>query len=330
VLRFPYLVAWEKILGEPHRWNNQDLEDLELLFSDRSGLAHFHFSELHRACLGLSGKTLQDVVLYTGKSGIDVIDNTGRTTLSWAARRGDDVAVKLLLERGANPSRPDQSMKTPLHWSIGGECILLLLQYDAEVYAKDDDGRTALNYVASNRDDATFVDTLVKFNADIESEDNEGWRPLHWAAHKNQPATLDRLLYHGADKNATDKLGRSPLHLAILRNCHEVLKILVEVVANGERSKTALGSTVLHCAADHADIQTLHILRSANLSNVKIEEENKDGFTAQKIAEFRRDCNEEWAYSSCQASDPDPKEWYIAFRTFIAGVHPIERVGDGK
>ena len=313
-------MAWEKILGEPHIWKNKDLELLECLFSDRSELAYFHFSELHKACLGLSGKPLEEVLSFTARSAIDAVDNTGRTTLSWAAQRGDYKALELLLRRGANANRPDNSLRTPVHWSVAAEnddCMLLLLQYDALVDARDDSGRTALSLVASRKQDVAFMETMVRFHADIEGEDDEGWRPLHWAAHKDQPATLNYLLDHGANHGAIDNRGRNPLHVAILRNCHRAIQALVDKSACGEPGRTALGSTILHSAADVADMKTLHILQSANLGNIDILSENNDGFTAQKIAGGRRDGNEKCANSSCQAPDPDPLGWYQAFEAFM-------------
>ena len=310
-------------MGEPHRWENQDLELLEFLFSDRSGLAYFHFSELHRACLDLSGKSLQDVVTCTGRSSIDAVDNMGRTTLSWAAQRGDSDAVELLLTRGADPKRPDHSLKTPLHWSAAAQsdtCMLLLLHRGAEVNTKDGSGQTALNYVAMKEKDAIFLKTLIKHDADVETQDDEGWRPIHWAAHKDKPAFVNVLLDHKADSSATDILGRNPLQLAILRNCHQAMQVLVDRNACGGSGKTALGSTILHSAADNADIEALQIMQFANLGNVPIMDENLDGFTAQRIAMNRRDNNREWANSSCQTSDPDPLAWYQAFEGFMDSV----------
>ena len=245
-----------------------------------------------------------------------------RTTLSWAAQRGDHNAVELLLMRGADPNKPDNSLRTPLHWSAVAkthECALLLLQYDAKVDVKDDLGRTTLSRVASNNheDDTLFVETLVNFGADVDTEDEEGWRPLHWAAHIDQSFALSRLLDHHANSNATDKLGRSPLQVAILRNCHKVLRVLVGRSALGGSGKTALGSTILHCAADNADIETLSILQFADLRQIDPMERNIDSLTALDIAQLRRDHNMAWAESSCQARDDDPLQWYRAFETFL-------------
>ena len=320
--------AWEKILGEPHKWSRGDLETLEFNFSDRSGLAYFHFSELHRACLDLSGKALDKVLAFTAKSAIDAVDNTGRTTLSWAAQRGDNDAVRLLLQRGADANRPDFSQRTPLHWSVsaqGDASMLLLLQENADVNAKDTVGRTSLSYVASKKKDVTFMETLLNFEADIEVGDVEGWGPLHWAAHKDQPITLSKLLDHNANDSETDKLGRSPFYVAILRNCHNALQVMVDKGACGKAGKTFYGSTILHIAADHADIESLEILRLANIGNVDITETNNDGYTAQQIADHRRDRNVEWADSSCQACDADPMEWHKAFESFMDTVIRSER-----
>ena len=260
---------------------------------------------------------------YTAKSAINAVDSKGRTALSWAAQRGDHDAVRLLLQRGVDVNRPDYSKKTPLHWSISAESdasMHLLLQEDADVDAKDDIGRTALSYVASKKQDVTFVDILLNFNADNDLADVEGWRPLHWAAHKNQPVTLSRLLDHDAKATVIDNRGRSPLYVAILRNCHGAMRVMVKRNACGDAGTTALGSTILHIAADHADMESLEILKQANLGHVNISEANIDGRTAQQIADHRRDENEEWANSSCQALDADPMEWYKAFEDFMDSV----------
>lgn len=318
--RFPYSEAWEKILGEPHKYRQEELDALSFLFADRSELNYFHFSELHRACLGLSGRTFADVLVFTTKSAIDVVDNTGRTALSWAAQRGDEIAVQELLKRNADPNRLDHALKTPLHWSIAAEspaCMVLLLQNDANIDAKDGYGRTAMSRVSSGRSEPSFLEALLGFRADVEIEDDEGWRPLHWAAHKNQPGNIALLLKYGADSDSTDKIGRNPLHAAMLRNCHEAINTLLDNGAFGVPGRTALGSTTLHIAAKYGDIETLRILQSPDLGDINIMEKNTLGKTAQDIAESRRDDNKEWAKSTCQEQDLHPVDWYKTWETFM-------------
>ena len=316
-------MAWEKILGESEDWREDELDLLKDLFSDQSHLDSFHFSELHAAYLGISGKLFGDILGCTKRSTIDEVAVSGRTTLSWAAQRGDCKAVKQLLERGANVNKPDVADKTPLHWSEranDSECMRLLLFNDADVEAKDSRGRTVLSYVASKKEDPSFLEILVGFKADIESEDDERWRPLHWAAHKDCPVTLSQLLDKGADTHATDKRNRSALHLAILRNCHKNIRILIEREACGKPGKSELGYTILHTAARYGDIETLTLLESAALGHIDIDERNKDGFTAMADAQWRRDENKQWADVSLQPRDEDTLKWYTAFETLVESI----------
>lgn len=61
---------------------------------------------------------------------------------------------------------------------------------------------------------------------------NEGYRPLHIAAFKGEPIYTTLLLEKGADLNAVDNDGNSPLHAAILavkqRPRFEVVKVLLD------------------------------------------------------------------------------------------------------
>lgn len=262
-----------------------------------------------------------------------MVDNTGRTSLSWAAQRGDSNAVEKLLKRGANPNRPDNSLRTPLHWSVAAQsnvCMILLLQNDATLNAKDDYGRTTLSSASSKKEERSFLEALLRFDADIHIEDNEGWAPLHWAAHKDKPNNISLLLNSGADIDATDKIGRNPMHAAMLRNCHRAIKVLLEKDAGRAPSRTALGSTTLHIAADYGDIETLTLLQAADLGDLDIEAENNYGLTAQKIAEGRRNSNEGWAESTCQERDVDPGEWYEAWETFMNKLVKRSKTRDAR
>src|SRR5262249_26420818 len=59
-------------------------------------------------------------------------------------------SVEALLKVGANPNARVKSGETPLHWAANlglGELVQLLLSYQADVNAQDNQGRTALDMV---------------------------------------------------------------------------------------------------------------------------------------------------------------------------------------
>ena len=67
-------------------------------------------------------------LLLSSKS-IDVRDSYGWTPPSWAAEKGHEAVVKLLLEKGADLESKDQDGRTPLIWAAedGHESVVKLL-----------------------------------------------------------------------------------------------------------------------------------------------------------------------------------------------------------
>jgi ankyrin repeat protein len=54
----------------------------------------------------------------------------------------------------------------------------------------------------------------IAAGADVNAKNNWGWTPLHYAALKGQKEIAELLIAKGADMNAVGDLGRTPLDLA--------------------------------------------------------------------------------------------------------------------
>jgi uncharacterized protein len=181
-------------------------------------------------------------------------DPQGTTALMIAARTaGGTDAVKLLLERGANVNARDSVQSTALMWAVRAnhpEALDILIHHDAEINARTRKGNppprrgpdsgggshglgivrsgwpergyqeptpgemTALLYAA--RDGRLeMARTLIAANAQVNQVEANGVSPLVMATANNHIDVAQLLLEHGADANATDWWGRTPLWTAV-------------------------------------------------------------------------------------------------------------------
>ena len=216
-------MAWISILTWHDNSEDGIPSALRHIFQDLSHLSLFNFPDLLGAYLDLSGKTFGSVMFVNPRSAVDQADAAGRTTLSWAAQRGDLEAVKQLLGCGADPHYAGASGKRPLHWLAYAEtskCMRLLLDAKSFVHAKDTVGNTALIMAAELQDNTSFTELLLSHGADIESQDRDAWRPLHWAASRNRSAQMSVLLRKDADIHASTLKSTTALEYATTFNSH--------------------------------------------------------------------------------------------------------------
>lgn len=261
------------------------------------------------------------VVLARPMVGVEASDDWGRTPLMLAAIKGDAPAVRALLAQGAAVNGRDQNGMTALMWAAP-QVVDLLLRAGANVNARDNSQRTALTYAAFE-DDAAAVKALLDGGAEVDPRDSFGMTPLYWAtqwlavwllveapnivvcnpphldilpdlrrAHagqeRNRPAVVSLLLQRGANPNARDKSGSTPLirytglqFPGFIQECR--FQIVTALLANGAdvNAQDSEGNTALMGASQRLDAEMVKLLLA---HGAKVKRARHDGQTALSLA----------------------------------------------
>jgi Ankyrin repeats (many copies)/Ankyrin repeats (3 copies) len=150
--------------------------------------------------------------------------------------------AELLRLSGADPNVQCYNENTPLHsaaWYGNVEMVQVLLNLEAHVNIRNDNGRTPLNYIPETPSSLSEVPNypqslanvarlLLDRGADINSRNDEGQTPLHTTANMGRVEAVRVLLERGANVGAEDKQGRTPFSLAKEEGYDEIMKLLSE------------------------------------------------------------------------------------------------------
>ena len=317
-----FMNAWSR------RWEGQvtknDIPDNwdDLFFQDITQFDSFEFSSLHKAYLGLSGLTFDQVLASTRRSDIDKRDYQGRTVLSWAAARSDSQIVGKLLTCGAHPDQKSIWGCSPLHFAVSADpsTAEMLLDARADVNIADELGCIPMHYVTSRT--SSLVKRMVDLGADIEKRDSNGDTPLLHACRYGSAHAVKELLACGADINARNHHGWTPISLAIKYGHHHVISILLTDPSLQLEADGGHKSDLLLRLALYGSVQTLLTLQDQWPIMTDFEE-RFDLHEALELAQSRRDSNAAWSKRTVLPQDEDPIAWHEAFTEMMDTI--IER-----
>lgn len=181
---------------------------------------------------------------------VDATDDIGRTALMAAARAGQEAAVRLLLDLGADINARDRDDVTALFYAaLGGhtDVVSALTSAGADVRATSKDGLTALWHAAAHGH-AESVLALASAGANPNAAyAKRQSTALMEAAYGGHTAAVRALIAVGADVHAKDDEGATALIIAVQNKRADVVRALLGAGAEAE-AKDGAGRT----AADYA------------------------------------------------------------------------------
>lgn len=137
-------------------------------------------------------------------------DSDGRTPLMWAAIYDLEAIAELLIEKNADIFAKDKTKgRTPLLWAADrgstkvADILLDHVSNSKSIQQIDLEGKSALSLAVRNMP-PSVVGKLVNLGAQIEARDPNGRTPLMTAIEYRRSDTVKLLLDLGADRNAVD------------------------------------------------------------------------------------------------------------------------------
>ncbi|NGX51961.1 MAG: Phosphocholine transferase AnkX [Candidatus Anoxychlamydiales bacterium] len=110
--------------------------------------------------------------------------------------------------------------------------------------ARNKYGHNLLHIAAhAQHNDAGLITKALKLTREINSQDNTGQTPMHYASYSGNKQALEILLQNGADKDITTNEGQTPLHYAAGKGHVKAVEILVQdadVTIEDNKGYTAL------------------------------------------------------------------------------------------
>ncbi|XP_053982715.1 ankyrin repeat and death domain-containing protein 1A-like isoform X2 [Hylaeus volcanicus] len=112
------------------------------------------------------------------------------------------------------------------------------------------------------KNEAETVRKVLKEPVDVDSRNNYGRAPIHWAASRGNTEIIEMLMQAKCDIEARDKFGMRPLHMAAWYGHRDAVKMLINAGANVS-AVNKKQYTLLMCAARGSNVGVVEYLAEA-------------------------------------------------------------------
>jgi len=219
------------------------------------------------ACRADASKADVAALLLSKGADVNGVPRIGTTPLMHVItnRQYSPELIKTLLGGGADLNRQDGNGITVLmhsirlrteNWQLSAA---LATQPKVDLTIADNNGYTALHYaaVADYEDAGKLINVLLQQGANVNAQNKYGQTPLFCAVHEDRPKNLATLVINGkADVKLADLDGVTVLHKAATGNNIPLMKFLIDNGAD-VTAKAKNGQTVLFAAGNNAEAKAL-------------------------------------------------------------------------
>ena len=138
-----------------------------------------------------------------------------------------------------------------------------MIKSRADVTVTNSDGLTALHLVS----DPKLGLTLIINGADINAKNRSGSTPLHWAVSRNKASIAKLLIEFGANIDSADNMGNTPLHFAI-NSKEELILLLIRSGANVNATNNNGSTPIIEALLKNNNTHSKYLLL-AGAENIK-------------------------------------------------------------
>lgn|GEM_PF-3857997 len=261
-----------------------DLKELESAWSrgdlnpqslDENGLSLAHLAVLSRKAEILEFLIKKNIPL-------DIIDKKGSTALHQTLKNKKDVLARLLINAGAPVNAMDNEGITPIMIAVGWEheeTVNLLLSKNVLLTPVSTYG-SVLHY-AARRNDPRTIKKLIKAGVDINILDKEECTALYEAIYRKNQEAFHTLIDMGTQLNLQDNMGRTALIVAAETNSTYMCKTLLDIDLN-PKIKDHAGNTALSFAVWNGNDVLIKALQSRGLTEVSLPKQPKQTLSLSK------------------------------------------------
>ena len=213
-------------------------------------------------------------VVLARTSGLNFVDESGKTPLMYAVERSNGAQIKALIKHGADPAIPDAKGYTALHYAAvmpGSESLKAILETGAKADVPGGERiqkKTPL-MEAARLGEVRNVELLLKYGADPKICDERDCTPLMFAASapKYSARIVKVLLKHGAERLRADESGNTALFIAIRSKNQEAALYLLSLFPNfNKKDASALaGLAAMKFAIDAGNLDLVKAILAKKL-----------------------------------------------------------------